>query len=102
MLAGHGYRVVASTSSASALSDARRLRPAAILLDLLMPGPDGREILRELKSNADTSAIPVIVLTVVDQADTPDLADGHLGKPIEKDRLLRVLQEHGAAPSARP
>jgi signal transduction histidine kinase len=98
MLAGHGYRVVASTSS-SAVSDARRLRPAAILLDNIMPGRDGREILRELKSDPETRAIPVIVLTVVDAADKPDLADGHLGKPIVQDRLLRLLQEHGAAPS---
>jgi len=99
MLAGHGYRVVASTNS-SAVSDARRLRPAAILLDIIMPGRDGREILRELKSDPETRAIPVIVLTVVDAADKPDLADGHLGKPIVQDRLLRLLQEHGAAPSA--
>jgi signal transduction histidine kinase len=100
MLAGHGYRVVASTNS-SAVSDARRIRPAAILLDIIMPGRDGREILRELKSDPETRAIPVIVLTVVDAADKPDLADGHLGKPIVQDRLLRLLQEHGASPSVR-
>jgi signal transduction histidine kinase len=98
MLAGHGYRVVTSSNS-SAVSDARRLRPAVILLDIIMPGRDGREILRELKSDPETRAIPVIVLTVVDAADKPDLADGHLGKPIVQDRLLRLLQEHGAAPS---
>jgi signal transduction histidine kinase/CheY-like chemotaxis protein len=101
MLAGHGYRVVASTNS-SAVSDARRLQPALILLDILMPGRDGRDILRELKSDPDTRAIPVIVLTVVDAADAPELADGHLGKPVVKDRLLRLLEEHGATPSVRP
>jgi len=101
MLAGHGYRVVASTNS-SAVSDARRLQPALILLDILMPGRDGRDILRELKSDPDTRAIPVIVLSVVDAADAPELADGHLGKPVVKDRLLRLLEEHGATPSVRP
>ena len=100
MLAGHGYRVVASTNS-SAVSDARRLQPALILLDILMPGRDGRDILRELKSDPETRAIPVIVLTVVDAADAPELADGHLGKPVVKSRLLRLLEEHGATPPAR-
>ncbi|MDQ3871525.1 MAG: ATP-binding protein, partial [Chloroflexota bacterium] len=49
MLAGQGYRVVASTSASSAANDARRLRPAAILLDVLMPGRNGRDVLSELK-----------------------------------------------------
>jgi signal transduction histidine kinase len=102
MLAGHGYRVVASTNASSAVSDARRLQPALILLDILMPGRDGRDILRELKSDPDTRAIPVIVLTVVDAAEAPELADGHLSKPVVKDRLLRVLEDHGATPSVRP
>jgi len=84
------------------VSDARRLQPALILLDILMPGRDGRDILRELKSDPDTRAIPVIVLTVVDAAEAPELADGHLSKPVVKDRLLRVLEDHGATPSVRP
>ena len=37
----------------------------------------------------------MIVLTVVDAADTPDLADGHVAKPVAKDSLLRALD--GAA-----
>jgi CheY-like chemotaxis protein/anti-sigma regulatory factor (Ser/Thr protein kinase) len=100
MVAEHGYRVVASSSS-SAVSDARRLQPALILLDILMPGRDGRDVLRELKSDPETRAIPVIVLTVVDAADAPELADGHLAKPVVKDRLLRLLDEHAATPPAR-
>ncbi|MDP9265969.1 MAG: ATP-binding protein [Chloroflexota bacterium] len=101
MLAGEGYRVVASASAGAAVSDARRLRPAAILLDILMPGRDGRDILRELKGDPATKDIPVIVISVVDAADVPDLADAHLGKPVRKDRLLALLAEHGVAPEVR-
>jgi CheY-like chemotaxis protein len=99
MLTGHGYRIVASTNASTAVSDARRLRPAAILLDVLMPGRDGRDILRELKGNPETRDIPVIVISVVDSADLPDLADGYLVKPVRQDRLLSLLEEHGAVPA---
>jgi signal transduction histidine kinase len=98
MLASHGYRVVAATNPSMAVSEARSLRPAAILLDVLMPVRDGHDILRELKDDPATSEIPVIVISVVDRADMPELADGHLNKPIRKEPLLRVLAEQGAAP----
>jgi signal transduction histidine kinase len=101
MLAGEGYRVVGSTDPSRAVSDARRLSPAAILLDILMPGHDGREILRALKTDPVTMGIPVIVVTVVDAADAPDLADGHVAKPVAKDSLLRALTDGDATPLVR-
>jgi CheY-like chemotaxis protein len=101
MLAGEGYRVVGSTDPSRAVMDARRLSPAAILLDILMPGHDGRDILRDLKTDPQTKGIPVIVVTVVDAGDMPDLADGHEGKPVAKASLLRALEEGGAMPLVR-
>ena len=79
------------------MDDARRLAPAAILLDILMPERDGRDLLRELKADPSTSKIPVIVVSVVDPADVPDGADGHLSKPVQQGPLLRLLDEHAAA-----
>jgi CheY-like chemotaxis protein len=99
MLTGHGYRVVAATSPGMAVSEARSLQPAAILLDVLMPVRDGHDILRELKGDPATREIPVIVISVVEPADMPKLADGHLSKPVRKDPLLRALAEQGAVPA---
>jgi CheY-like chemotaxis protein len=65
---------------------------------MLMPVRDGRDILQELKSDPTTSSIPVVVLTVVDAADVPELADAHVSKPIRLEPLLRVLAELGAEP----
>jgi signal transduction histidine kinase/CheY-like chemotaxis protein len=93
MLAGRGFRVVSATSPGTAVSEARRLRPSVITLDVLMPERDGRDILRELRADPETRDIPIIVLSVVDHSDVPPGADAHLSKPLRKDRLLRALED---------
>src|SRR5438309_410981 len=102
MLADHGYRVVAAANPSTAVVEARTLQPSAILLDVLMPEHDGRDILRELKADAATNKIPVIVISVVEAADVPDLADAHVNKPVRMAPLLQALEEHGAEAGAAP
>ncbi len=46
------------------------------------------------------SAIPVIVISVVDSAEMPDLADGYVAKPVRQDRLLGLLDELDPVPQA--
>ena len=58
MLVGHGYRVVASRVVAAAVADARRVQPAAILIDLRIREGDGADLLRELKSDPSTRDDP--------------------------------------------
>jgi CheY-like chemotaxis protein len=55
----------------------------------------GEDVLRELKDDSSTKDIPVIVLSVVDAADGPALADGHLSKPVDKSALTDVLARVG-------
>jgi signal transduction histidine kinase len=101
MLAGEGYRVIGSTDPSRAVSDARGLSPDAILLGMLVAGHGGREILQALKTDPATVGIPVIVVSVVDASDIPDLADGHVAKPVAKDSLLRALTDSDAKPLVR-
>lgn len=101
MLADHGYRIVSSAGPSAAFGEARALQPAAVLLDVLMPERDGHAVLRELKGDPETSGIPIIVISVVDHADVPAEADGHVDKPIRIEPLLRALAEHGATPTDR-
>jgi CheY-like chemotaxis protein len=95
MLTGHGYRVVAA-SSREALAEARRIQPAAILLDILMPERDGREILAELRADPVTRQIPVIVLSVTEPGELDDAVEAHLSKPVRQDALLSVLSAHAS------
>src|SRR4029434_3040805 len=60
-----GYRVVGALSGREGLEKARELRPLAITLDILMPQPDGWQVLHDLKADTATRAIPVIVLSMV-------------------------------------
>jgi CheY-like chemotaxis protein len=93
MLADGGYRVVAAQAPRTAATEAKNLRPDAILLDLLMEERAGEEILRELKTDPATSEIPVVIISVVDAEDVPDLADGHLAKPVDRTALLDALTD---------
>ena len=101
MVSGHGYRVIASQSARTAVEDARRGKPAAILIDVRLQGPDALDILRELKSDPETSAIRVIVLSSADPGDLPEGVDGYLSKPVQQVRLLRMLDDGAAARKAQ-
>ena len=60
-----GYKVLEASSGREAISLARQVQPDLILLDVLMPGLDGYEACRQIKTNPATSHIPIIVLTAV-------------------------------------
>jgi CheY-like chemotaxis protein len=70
-------------------------------LDILMPGRDGEDVLRELKSDPETRDIPVIVISVKDTMEGPDVADAHLIKPVRQEPLLRLLEQQLTGPSVR-
>ena len=88
-----GYRVVGACSGSEGIRLARELRPLAITLDIIMPNKDGWQVLYELKSDPATAAIPVIMMTIVDQKDLGYRlgAADYLLKPFERDQVLGAL-----------
>jgi len=58
-----GYEVQSALDGQSGLALVKRIKPNLILLDLILPKMDGFAVLKELKKDADTKEIPVIVLT---------------------------------------
>ena len=91
LVGGHGYRVIGSESARTAVDDARREKPAAILIDVRLQERDALDLLRGLKHDPETSAIRVIVMSGADPGDLPDGVDGYLSKPVQQVRLLRML-----------
>jgi CheY-like chemotaxis protein len=64
-----GYDVVAAVDGEDALAKARAEKPDLVLLDVMMPKMNGFDVLARIKSDPETRAIPVIMLTNLEQAD---------------------------------
>lgn len=62
-LKSRGYRIVTAADGNEALSLIESERPGLAVLDAMMPGVDGFELLRRIKSHADLFAMPVVMLT---------------------------------------
>lgn len=96
-LARGGYTVLTATDGSDALEIAMRERPNLILLDLMLPGIDGTEVARRLRSEPRTATIPIIMLTA--KAEEIDIvvgltvgADDYVTKPFSMKVLLARVQ----------
>jgi len=91
-----GFRSIIATDGATGLSEAKRLRPDLVLLDLMLPGMMGTEICRILKGSEQTAGIPVIMLTAkgeeIDRVVGFEMgADDYVVKPFStRELMLRV------------
>ena len=91
-----GVRTECAGTADEGLNKARRLRPDAIMLDLLLPGRTGWRVLEDLRADPETRSVPVFVTSVLD-FDRNAIARGateYLQKPLKKEALLRALREH--------
>ena len=96
-LAKAGYRVSSASSGPDAVALAKRERPALIVLDLMLPGKSGFDVLREIREDAGTRQIAVLLLTA--RKDEPDRiqglslgADDYLTKPFSPQELVLRVQ----------
>ncbi len=104
-LRGSPCRLVGVTDSAEALAMAVKLRPQLVILDVMMPGTDGWEILGRIKQHPVTHHMPVIVCTVHPQSELALAlgADGFLQKPVSRQAFRdAVLNRISDAVSVAP
>jgi PAS domain S-box-containing protein len=95
VLEHHGYQVVTATSGQEAVAQAAAQQPAAILLDLLMPGMNGWETMATLKSRRETHAIPIIIFSILSpQERTPSQPEfsGWVSKSSDEVVLFQALK----------
>ncbi|CCG02701.1 response regulator [Blastococcus saxobsidens] len=102
LLERRGYRAIAAASGEEALHLAAQEQPAAILLDLLMPGLNGWETAARLKEQPDTERIPVVICSVLTPEEATEPAPvgvaGWVDKPLDEQSLLQALATALAPP----
>jgi cyclic di-GMP phosphodiesterase len=93
---GARYRVMTASNGAEAYDVACRVRPDAILLDLIMPVVDGFTVVRQLRANPATAETPIVFVTGLDA----DAVDAHaeraslsavLRKPCHQGEILEAI-----------
>jgi CheY-like chemotaxis protein len=89
-----GFSVTVARDGEEGIEAARRLRPAAIVLDLLLPRSSGWDVLAELKGDRALADIPVVIVSMLDERGKGFAlgAAGYLVKPVDRDELLGTLR----------
>lgn len=104
VLDDHGYQVAGVGDTSAALAALERFHPDVVIVDVLLPGRSGLDLLVTLRRSPRWSATPLVVVTGVDQLLKDDCQsylgthagvegpDAVLGKPIDPATLLAVLR----------
>jgi DNA-binding response OmpR family regulator len=90
------FKVTVATEPRKGLKLARSKQPDLILLDIMMPGKDGFEVLKELKNDIETTSIPVIMHTGVDEFESRQRAvelynEDYVLKTADRATLVAVI-----------
>lgn len=88
LLTRAGYKVVTAGDGEQALAVAAQASPDVILLDMMLPKLSGPEVLRALKTDPATAAIPVVVVTGLSKKNAPKLESEGADAFVEKEQLL--------------
>ena len=94
-----GFEALEAFGGESGIALARREKPDIILLDIMMPGMDGWEVLAHLREEEATRNIPVIIFTAKEYSNGPALArskgaNNYIAKPFEPDLLQKLILQH--------
>ena len=97
LLSERGYETVSVNDSSMAIQEANSTKPDLILLDLMMPEPDGFKVCRMLREETHFMFTPIIIITALDDTDSKIVAygagaDSYLVKPYDIDELTSVIK----------
>ena len=104
LLADQGFRVLHAASGEEALDAVARELPAAVVLDIRLPGISGWEVLARVKGDPASADVPVIVVSILDERGRGYAlgADDYLVKPVARELLVSSLRRAGLVPGPGP
>jgi len=107
LLETNGYRPIIATNGEEGIHKARKHKPAAIILDVLMPKSGGVQMYREVKTDENLKNIPVIMISAIakktflhsmqmlnsHRGQTVPEPEGYIEKPPETEEFLEILEK---------
>jgi DNA-binding response OmpR family regulator len=106
LISARGYKVTAVNSGTKAIDVALTDPPDMVLLDLMVPGYDGFEVCRRLRKNATTRAVPILIISAMDDPDSRTKAadagaTAYYTKPFSPIALLKEIERLASESSKR-
>ena len=94
-----GYETLKATNSDQAIKMCQRKKPDLVLMDVMLPGKDGFETCKIIKSDPDTKFIPIVFMTAKDKpqdyvAGKRAGGCGYLTKPFETEELKEIISKY--------
>ena len=103
LLLDEGYDVLSAPDGIAALEILAGRLPDLLITDAMMPGLDGSGLVRRMRADPRTAAVPVLLISAVPRPASVDLDGvGFLPKPFDLDRLLREIEARLGVPEAPP
>ena len=98
LLTREGYNIQTENISANAIQVTREFNPNLIILDLMMPGTDGMQVCKMIKTDPNIAPIPIIMFSAVNEAKLRQQAfeagiSEYIAKPIHPDELKQKIRE---------
>jgi CheY-like chemotaxis protein len=99
LLARAGFEVITADDGSQGLEKAKAWRPALILVDMMMPGMSGAEVIRQLRADPVNKHVPILVLSAYHEAALIEEAreagaDDYLSKTLSPDSLIQVIDDY--------
>lgn len=103
LLNSHGHEVVCAETGPRGIALAATERPALILLDIQLPGMDGHEVARVLKSTPELKSIPIVAVTSYAMVGDREKvfaagAEGYIEKPINPETFIAEIERYFQGP----